>query len=85
MMTFNDFVHKNILRIKATSNMKIYQLLSSIDLNKVAIYVQDGPFESDTGIVKLHQSKGSHWVAYTDENYFNSYGRVSPQNFFKFY
>ena len=52
-------------------------------MNNVGIYVRDGPFESDISIVNLHQSKGSHWVAYIDENNFDSYGCVSPEIFFK--
>ena len=76
MMTFNDFIQKYKLKNKATSNIKIQQVLSSLSLNDVGIYLGDGPFESDIGIVNLHQSRGSHWVCYIDENYFDSYGCV---------
>ena len=57
MMTFNDFIKKYNLRNKATSNIKIQQVLSSLSLNDVGIYLKDGPFESDIGIVNLHPSK----------------------------
>ena len=36
-MTFNDFVKKFILKSKATSNIKIQQVLSSLSLNDVGI------------------------------------------------
>ena len=44
MMSFNDFVHKNKLKNKATSNKKKYQVLSPIVLDNVDIYLRDGPF-----------------------------------------
>ena len=55
-----------------------------MNLNDVAIYIKDGPFESDIGIVNLHQSKGSYWVAYINKNYFDSYGCVPPQKLSEF-
>ena len=60
MMTFNDFVHKYNLKNKATSNIKIQKVLSSLFLNDLGIYLRDGHFESDIGIVNLHPSKGTH-------------------------
>ena len=83
-MTFNDFIKKYNLRNKATSNIKIQQVLDSIGLDNVKIYLRDGPFKSDIGIVNLHPSKGTHWVTYINENYFDSYGCVSPKKPSKF-
>ena len=84
MMTFNDFVKKYKLKDKARSNIKIYQVLDSIGLNNVEIYLRDGSFSSDIGIVNLHPSKGTHWVCYLNENYFDSYGCVPPKKLSKF-
>ena len=84
MITFNDFVHKHNLRNKATSNIKRQQVLVSMRLNNVGIYLRDGPFSSDIGIVNLHPSKGSHWVCYINENYFDSYGCACPKKLSKF-
>ena len=83
-MKFNDFVEKFDLKNKATSNIKIQQVLDSIGLNNVGIYLRDGPFKSDIGIVNLHPSKGTHWVCYINENYFDSYGCVCPKKLSKF-
>ena len=83
-MTFNDFIKKYKLKNKATSNIKIQQILSSLYLNDVAIYLRDGPFSSDIGIVNLHPSKGTYWVCYINENYFDSYGCVPPKKLSKF-
>ena len=51
MITFNDFVHEYNLKNKATSNIKIQQVLDSIGLYEAGIYLRDGPFSSDIGIV----------------------------------
>ena len=59
-MTFNEFNKKYNLRNKATSNIKLQQVLSSLFSNDVGIYLRDGPFKSDIGIVNLHPSKGIH-------------------------
>ena len=84
MMLFNDFVQKYNLKIKATSNIKIQKILISIGLDSVNIYLRDGPFSSDIGIVNLHPSKGTQWVCYINETYFDSYGCVCPKKLSKF-
>ena len=56
MMTFNDFIHKYNLKNKATSNVKLQQVLCSIGLNNVGIYLQDGPFSTHIRVVSLHPS-----------------------------
>ena len=84
MMTFNDFVHKHNLKNKATSIMKVQQVLPSLSLNDVGIYLRDGLFESDIGNLNLHPSRGTHWVCYRSQNYFDSYGCVSPKKLSKF-
>ena len=84
MITFNDFIKKFNLKNKATSNIKIQNVLSSLSLNDVGIYLRDGPFKSDIGIVNLHPSKRTHWVSYINENYFDSYGCVCPKKLSKF-
>ena len=74
MITINDFVHE----YRATSNIKLQQILVSIGLYEVGIYLGDGLFSSDIGIVNLHPSKGTHWVIYIHEYYFDSYGITPP-------
>ena len=83
-MTFNDFFKKYKLKNKAISMLKNQQVLSSLSLNNVRIYLRDGPFESDIGIVNLHPSKRTHWVCYINENYFDGYGIVCPKKLSKF-
>ena len=83
-MSFNDFIHKYNLKNKTTSNIKIQKVLTSIGLDNINIYLRDGPFSSDIGIVNLHPSRGTHWVCYINENYFDSYGCVPPKILIKF-
>ena len=73
MITFNNFVHNDNLKNKAKSNVKIFPVFYSIGLDKVDIYLIDGPFTSDIGSVNLHSSNGAHWVVYINENFFDSY------------
>ena len=82
---FIDFVQKHNLKNKATSNIKIYEVLKQIGVDsKVGIYLRDGPFSSDIGIVNIHPSKGTHWICYINKNYFDSYGCVCPKKLYKF-
>ena len=83
-MTFNDFIEKYTIKNKATSNVKIQKVLSSLSLNDVGIYLTDAPFKSDTGIVILHPSRGTHWLSYLNENFFDSHGSAPPKKLSKF-
>ena len=76
ILTFNEFIKKYNLRNKATANIKIQQILSSFSLNDAGVYLRDGSFGSDVGIVNLQPSKGTQWVCYINETYFDSYGGV---------
>ena len=67
MKLFIDFVHKYGLKNKTTSRIKINQVLSFFELDNLGINLLDGPFSSDVGIVNLHLTKGTHWIAYTNE------------------
>ena len=84
-MKLNEFVQTFTLKSKATSNIKIQQDLFSIALDNNNIHLTDGPFSRITGIVILHLSKGRHWVAFINENYFESYGHVPPKKISKKY
>ena len=52
-------------------------------LNDVETYLRDAPFESDTGIVNLRPSKGTHWVVYINEIYSDSNGCAPPKKLSK--
>ena len=76
---FNDFINKYNLENKATSNKKIQQIHSSLSLSDKVIYLKDGPRSIAVGIVNLLPSKGSHWVAYINENSFDSHACSPPE------
>ena len=84
-MLFNDFVQKYKLKNKATSNIKIYEALKNIGLDsKVGIYLRDGGFLTNYGIVNLHPSRGTHWVLYFKDCHFDSYGCPPPKKFLNY-
>ena len=64
--------------------MKLQKFFSSLYQNDVGTYLRNGPFEVDIGIVNLHPSKGTHRVAYINENYFNSHRCVCPKELSRF-
>ena len=66
------------LKNKATLNIKIQQSLSSLSFNDYRIYLRDGPFSSDIGIVNLHPTNGTNGVCYIDEHFFDFYGFSPP-------
>ena len=83
-MIFNDFVQKYNLKNKATSNIKNQRVPSSLSLSDVGIYLREGPFSTNIGIVNLHPSKGTHWVLSINEIYFDSYGSDAPKTLSEF-
>ena len=64
--------------------MKVQNILSSLSVSVIGIKISDGPFESDIGIVNLHPSKGTLWVAYVNEKYFDSYSCGPPKKLSRF-
>ena len=84
MMSFNNFFLKYKLNNKAASNIKTYQVLSSLSLSDISVYLRDGPFDSDIGLVNLHPFECTHWVLYIHENFFDSYGCAPPQKLSKY-
>ena len=51
-MPFSDFICRYNLNIRATSNIKIYEVLKTTGLDsKVGFYLRDGNFSSNYGIL----------------------------------
>ena len=44
------------------------------------VYMIDDKFTTDSGIVNLHPSVGTHWVMFINHYYFSSYGCPPPIN-----
>ena len=80
MMSFEDFDQKYNLKIKPTSNIRKYEVLKKLGLDsQVGIYLGDGDFSTNYGIVSLHHSRGTHWVCYIKDCSFDSYGFSPPK------
>ena len=82
-LSFKEFVEKYGLKNEATSNIKIKEVLNKLTI-PVGIYMRDDQFTTTSGIVNLHPTKGTHWVMYTNKNYFDSYGCPPPTNIERF-
>ena len=55
-----------------------------MSLSDVGNSLRDGPFSIGFRLVNLHPTKGTPWVKYFNQNYFDSYGYSLPQNPSKF-
>ena len=78
IMSFNDFDHTYNLKKKAKTEIKTQIILSSLSLSDVGIYLRDGSLKT------LHPTKDTHWVAYNNQNYFDSKGCSPHQKLSKF-
>ena len=78
-LSFKEFVNKNGLKNEATSNVEIKEILKLMNTS-CGIYMRDDKFTTTSGIVNLHPTKGTHWVMFTNQNYFDSYGCPPPTN-----
>ena len=84
-LPFKEFVDKYGLKDEATSNVKIKAILDALGASgilkiKCGIYMRDDKFTTKSGIVNLHPTKGTHWVLFTGNFYFDSYGCPPPVN-----
>ena len=84
-LSFREFVAKYRLKKEATSNVKIKEILNMLRASSeldtaCGIYMRDVKFTTTSGIVNLHPTKGTHWVMFVNEFYFDSYGCPLPTN-----
>ena len=82
-LSFKEFVEKYKLKNEATSNVKIKEVLDKLTI-PAGVYIRDDKFTTPSGIVNLHPTKGTHWVMYTNQYYFDSYGCPPPVNIMSF-
>ena len=84
MLKFKEFIKEFNLKNKATSNIKIKQVLDELRIKNCKIYMRDDNFTTSVGIVNLHPYKGTHWVLYINRFYFDSYGILPPLSIQKY-
>ena len=82
-MSFKEFVDKYGLKNEATSNIKIKEVPNKLTIS-AGNYMRDDKFTTTSGIVNVHPTKGTHWVMFTNQNYFDSYGCPPPTNIERF-
>ena len=78
-LSFKEFVNKYGLKNEANSNVEIKEILKLMNTS-CGIYMRDDKFITTSGIVNLHPTKGTHWVMFVNEFYFDSYGCPPPTN-----
>ena len=70
-LSFKEFVEKYGIKNEATSNVKIKEIRDILKLNSTgrscAIYMRDDKFTTNSGIVNLHPTKGTHCVMFVTE------------------
>ena len=72
-LSFKEFVDMYGLKDQATSSIKTEEVLDKLTI-PVGIYMRDDQFTTTAGIVNFHPTKGTHWVMFANEFYFDSYG-----------
>ena len=94
--SFKDILKKHNLKNEVPTNKKILEVLKKIcnhnrvgvfaeqNHNEVRIFMRDSNLSGDIGIVNLHPTKGTHWVLFINNYYFDSYGCPSPKNILKY-
>ena len=79
MMTFNELVRKNNLKIKRQIIQKTRSIEEDRTRFKSGNLFERWGFLTSYGIVNLHPSRGTHWVLYIKDCYFDSYGCPPPK------
>ena len=84
-MKIDDFVQKRNIKNIATSNVKLQQVLSLLNLISVGIYLGEDGLSSVIGIVKIHPSKGTHWVCYINKHFLIQMVVLLLRNYLSFF
>ena len=81
-MSFSQFILDYGLKIREASNKEMQQKLGKLGLNsRVRVLLRDGIFSSNSGILNLQPSKGTHWVCCEKDSHLASYGCPTPDKF----
>ena len=78
-LSFKEFVDKYGLKKEAIFIVEIKEILKLMKTS-CGIHMRDDKFITTSGIVNLHPTKGTHWVMFVNEFYFDSYGCPPPLN-----
>ncbi len=78
--SLDTFMKQYKLQNKATSNKKISEVINKLGIKDFNIYMRDDKLTTKQGIINLHPKKGTHWVCYFIDRYFDSYGHRAPKS-----
>ena len=78
VLDFKSFIKLHKLKNQATSAKKLFDVAKKIKLKDFDIYLRNQPLKTKQGIVNLDTTKGSHWVCFYENNYFDAYGVKPP-------
>ena len=73
MYTFSEIISTFEKKIKATSKIKIQQVLNNPRLN-TGIQRDYDKMSTNSARVNFYPNEGAHWVCHIDENYFDYHG-----------
>ena len=86
-LPFKELVEKKRIKKEATSNIKIKGISNTLRASgeliiqdSCGVYERDDKFTTTAGIVNLHPTKGTHWVMFINQIYFDSFGFAPPVN-----
>ena len=78
--SMNAFMKKHKLKNEATDNIKISEVINKLNIgNDFDIYLKNDTLTTNSGIINLSKS-GTHWTAYYNNFYFDSFGVKPPKN-----
>ena len=81
IIDFEAFCQQYKLENKPTTGDKILSVAEKIGLKSFNIYLRNNELTTKQGVINLSNNpfKGTHWVAYNGNKYFDSY-LVEPPN-----
>ena len=80
-LLFEEFCRKYGLKNASTSSDEIYKVAKDIGLKDFSIYTDDQKLKTKCGLINLDEKgKGTHWVCYYENNYFDSFGGPPSEN-----
>lgn len=82
-MNFKDFIKKYNLKNASTNSSEITIIINEIGIQNFGIYLSDGALKTKQGLINFDNKKGTHWVCYYENNYFDSYGRKPDKRIIK--
>ena len=66
LLSFEDFVNEYNSENETTPNLKIEKILNLLGLN-INTFLTSSKFTTKDGIVNLHPTNGTHWVAFVNK------------------